>query len=733
MKNIGKVMVLSTGLFLGSGAFVPYASNSMNHVNAASITVSYQTTANLNLRTGAGTNYKSILTIPKGKIVTSTERKGNWYKISYSYTSGGKKVNKSGWVIGSFLKVIKSNSTPTSTTTPKTWFTTTANLNMRSGAGTSYKSILSIAKGKIVTSTERKGAWYKVSYTYSSKGKNLTSTGWISGGYLKEYYVYSNTSGIYYFTKKTVNLYSTPDTKNKAVSTLVANNGLYSSQKVVNSIGQTWYRVSYNGKYLYVNSNDVTGYSAKTFLKTNYQITKDTYLYISTGDAYSKLILIKKDSIISSGKSIGNWYEVNYQGKTGYVQGADLKLVPKTTEDPVVSEGKTYLVTDDLNMRQEDNTSSAIITVIPNGTTVMSAEKTSNDWNKVSYNSKTGFVSSSYLKEYVKTNDYKFIDLRTAAPVTAAQINTYIANNVNGRSSVLLNKGQAIIDAGNKFGVNALYLAAHAIHESGFGTSNISLGKKNLFGYGSYDSTPYVGAYRFTTVDDCINYIAQKIKSEYLNPDGSHFEGAFLGYRTNSSTGTRDASKSIGMNFWYASDPNWSNAIAQHMQKILSYDRNYYSKAAIDTRSFAAPTIPAGSDIFPANIQATAKSELIPNIVKADSSFMVLEKTNDYKLKVQVNGVVYWTSRIAFSRYQNYFKILNLGRVIGTDKLNVRSTPEVGANNLIGNLSLNNYIQLVLDATQKPIMDPTQKWFKIKLPNGKDGWVSSQYIVKELQ
>ncbi|MEH7504144.1 SH3 domain-containing protein [Neobacillus drentensis] len=826
---MGKVVVLSTGLLLGGGVSIPFASSSLDHVDAASIVkTSYQTTANLNMRAGAGTNYKSILTIPKGKIVTATERNGNWYRVSYIYSSKGKSVTQSGWVMGTYIKEIKSSSTTkpsstasstakitkinyttaeninlrtgagtiyktiltipkgkivtssekngnwykvtytysskgknvtqtgwvigtylkeiksSSTTKPsgtassavkitKTNYTTATNINLRAGAGTNYKTVLTIPKGKVVSSSERQGDWYKITYTYSSKGKNISTTGWVSGSYLKEYYVYSNTGGTYYFTKKTVSLYSTPDTKNKSVSALAAGNGLYSTQKVVNSIGQTWYQVSYNGKNLYVISGDVTVAAVTSLSKTNYQIIKDAYLYASYGSAYSKLIRIPKDTIISSAKTIGNWYEVTYQGKKGYVQSSDLKSASQNTDNTDVLTEKNYLVTDNVNLRQSNSTSSTVLTIIPNGTSVKSAEETSNGWFKVNYNGKTGYVSGTYLKEYVKTDNYKFIDLRTASPVTASQINTYIANNVNGRPSILLNKGQVFIDAGRKYGVNALYLAAHAIHESGFGTSNISLGKMNLFGYGAYDSTPFVGAYRFSTVDDCIYYIAQKMKSDYLNPNGTHFEGAFLGYRTNFSNGTRDASNSIGMNYWYASDPNWANAIAQHMQKMLPYDKNYYLKAAINTKVTASPGIPAGGDKFPVNIQAIAKADLIPKTLPAGTSFIIFEKTNDYKIKVKVNGQEYWTSSIDFSRYQNYFSVLNFGRVTNSGKVNVRSTPEITANNIIGSVTLNNYIQLILDTDKKPIMDTSQKWFKIKLLNGKDGWISSQYVVKELQ
>ncbi|WP_251028751.1 SH3 domain-containing protein [Bacillus sp. ISL-18] len=847
------------------------------------VKTSYQTTANLNLRSGAGTSFKSIMTIPIGKIVTSSQKSGAWYKVSYTYTSKGKNVTATGWVSGEFLKeyysysnttetyyftnkTVSLYSTPDSknkavstlaagnglvstqkvvnsigqtwyrvsykgktlyvissdvsagpvksfakanyqltrnsylyssygtsypklvgipkdtlissvktvgswyqvtyqgktgyipgtdlksvtqtpvnpvkpvvpvvpTTVVKTSYQTTANLNLRSGAGTSYKSIMTVPTGKIVTSSEKSGSWYKVSYTYTSNGKNVTATGWVSGEFLKEYYSYSNTTETYYFTNKTVSLYPTPDSKNQAVSTLAAGNGLLSTQKVVNSVGQTYYRVSYNGKTLYVISSDVTAASVKSFAKADYQTNKDSYLYSSYGTSFGVLMNLPKDTILSSAKTIGSWYEVTYQGKTGYVPGTDLQSPPKNTENPLVLTEKTYLVTDDLRLRQADNTSAAVLTVIPNGSTVTSAEQTSNGWFKVTYNGNTGYVSGTYLKEYQKEDNYKFIDLRTASPVTASQINAYIAANVNGRPSVLLNKGQAFIDAGKTYGVNALYLAAHAIHESGFGTSNISLGKLNLFGYGAFDITPFVGAYRFSTIDDCINYIAQKIKSDYLNPEGTHFEGAFLGYRTNGTNGTRDASKSIGMNYWYASDPNWANAIAQHMQKILPFDKNYYANAAINTTIPAVPGIPAGSDQFPANIQAAAKVDIIANTntIKAGSTFVLLEKSNDYKLKVQFNDTVNWTNRIDFSSYKKSFTVLNLGRVSGASSVNVRSTPEVTADNLIGSLTLNSYVELVLDENQKVIMDPSLKWYKIKLPNGNDGWMSSQYIVKELQ
>ncbi|MFP5112591.1 hypothetical protein ACSU64_09450 [Bacillaceae bacterium C204] len=92
---------------------------------------------------------------------------------------------------------------------------------------------------------------------------------------------------------------------------------------------------------------------------------------------------------------------------------------------------------------------------------------------------------------------------------------------------------------------------------------------------------------------------------------GAHFEGALLGYRINDSKGTRVASKSIGMNYWYASDPNWGNRIARHMQNILAFDQKYYDKAAINTTVPALPGIPAGKDTFPSRYPSKSEKGFI--------------------------------------------------------------------------------------------------------------------------
>jgi mannosyl-glycoprotein endo-beta-N-acetylglucosaminidase len=780
MKNIGKAVVLSTGLLVASAGFSAVPWNVMTVEAASTVKLNkttYQTNANLNMRSGAGTNYKVIITIPKGKTVTATEKKGNWYKVSYQYTSKGKSYTKTGWVHGSYLVQKPSSSTkenpaknlPQTTPMIRTTYQTTTNLNMRSGAGTNYKVIITIPKGKTVTATEKKGNWYKVSYQYTSKGKSYTKTGWVSGSYLKEYDQYIKTSGTYYFTKKKANLYSTPNTKNKAVTSLASGNGLYSTRKVVNSVGQTWYEVSFNGKKLYVISSDVEKVSSRSFALTKYIANKETFLYSSFGNGYSKLEKIAKGTIVSSSFSVGNWYKVIYKDKIGYIYINDFARYtgdnvqqkpsspapqppapqPPAQEQPKQPDGKRFAVRVNLNVRKEPNTTSVILTTIPKGTIIVPTHKTSNGWYKVTYAGMTGYVSGSYVTE-VKTgapldgvrDGYQFIDLRTEAPVTAQQINRYIENYVNStkKQSVLLGKGQAFINAGKKYGVNALYLAAHAIHESGFGTSRLALTKYNLFGYGAFDAAPFVAAYRFPSVEASIEYIAQRLKATYLNPNSWLFKGAYLGFRTNTLAGIRVDESSEGMNFYYASDPYWGQIIASHMANILAYDKNYYKSAKRNETVPKSPGIPQGSDVFPANIVAVANQDLplyaqkgankSATIMKKGSTFMLLEKTNDYWVRVKYNNKQYWTNSIKFDNYKKYITVKNLGSV-NAITLNVRPTPST-EKAPIGVLKMGEYVQLSLTKDGKPETQKQNSWYKVVLKDGRVGWVSSRYIIREL-
>ena len=74
------------------------------------------------------------------------------------------------------------------------------------------------------------------------------------------------------------------------------------------------------------------------------------------------------------------------------------------------------------------------------------------------------------------------------------------------------------MQAEKTYGVSALYLVAHSIEESSWGTSSIAQNDDNLFGYGADDRDPAGDASSFPSFAACILYVAQQVKEKYLTP-----------------------------------------------------------------------------------------------------------------------------------------------------------------------------------------------------------------------
>ena len=123
---------------------------------------------------------------------------------------------------------------------------------------------------------------------------------------------------------------------------------------------------------------------------------------------------------------------------------------------------------------------------------------------------------------------------------TAASVDQFLSG------SALAGLGASFMRAEATYHVNARYFVAHAILESGWGSSSLAQFKHNLFGFGANDRNPYGDAMSFPSFDACIQFVAQFIQSNYLTPGGRFYHGPTL----------------RGMNVDYASDPNWAEKIA---------------------------------------------------------------------------------------------------------------------------------------------------------------------------
>ncbi|WP_236639466.1 C40 family peptidase [Exiguobacterium sp. SH5S4] len=145
-----------------------------------------QTTVNLNLRASKSTKANVLVTIPKGKTVTILKVEGSWSHIKYGSTTG--------FVATTYLKKAAATPSPSQPATPSPSqpatpaapkeesvnqsFVTTANLNVRKGAGIGFALVTTIPNGATVQATKQSGTWYYVTYN----GKS----GYVSAGYLKQ-------------------------------------------------------------------------------------------------------------------------------------------------------------------------------------------------------------------------------------------------------------------------------------------------------------------------------------------------------------------------------------------------------------------------------------------------------------------------------------------------------------------------------------------------------------------
>ncbi len=146
-------------------------------IQTKNLSGTYQATANVSFRKGAGTSYDRYCVVPCGtKVeVSAITTDGEWIKATYN--------KQTGWIKSDYLTKISSGNTEgTGSTTKPTSdvFYTTANINFRVGASTTSSKIGQIPIDTKVTVVDYNSdkSWVKV--TYSGK------TGWVSTQYLTD-------------------------------------------------------------------------------------------------------------------------------------------------------------------------------------------------------------------------------------------------------------------------------------------------------------------------------------------------------------------------------------------------------------------------------------------------------------------------------------------------------------------------------------------------------------------
>jgi len=207
------------------------------------------------------------------------------------------------------------------------------------------------------------------------------------------------------------------------------------------------------------------------------------------------------------------------------------------------------------------------------------------EWYKISYEYYTGYapancftylkpksqlsqdvgVETSYSKQQLLSKLSFNMDLSEPSGLTLEQFKQVLSGHSSDKNKIFENNAEYFYYAEKQYNVNGIFIAAVGIHESGWGTSIICLNKRNLFGYGAYDSSPYSSAYSYSDYSESIDLIARVFAKYYLNPSGTQI------YDGNVASGAYYNGPTLtGVNTKYATDKNWANAVYNHMKTLYN-------------------------------------------------------------------------------------------------------------------------------------------------------------------
>ena len=287
---------------------------------------------------------------------------------------------------------------------------------------------------------------------------------------------------------------------------------------------------------------------------------------------------ISRNQIFEIEGYTNNWYKINYYGSDGWVSGDYVALIGTTRLLPIdeinISSDEYLRVaiqSGSLNVRTGPGTTFQVITSVQKDS-IHKIEDVSNGWYKITINGYTGWVSGDYIEcigysKQIPNEMYQFLLLSGSTGVTASQLN----NELNGKG-VFHNKGSVFVEAGKLNNINEAYLIAHAMLESGNGTSYLSKGVLvdkngnlineagyilnkdrtptsqkgegpyitvyNMFGINAKDEDPYrlAAKYAFeqgwTTIDKAILGGVSWISGNYIN-NSSHSQNTLYKMRWN--------------------------------------------------------------------------------------------------------------------------------------------------------------------------------------------------------
>lgn len=239
----------------------------------------------------------------------------------------------------------------------------------------------------------------------------------------------------------------------------------------------------------------------------------------------------------------------------------------------------TLYLTKDTVLRDGMSDTSNQVAEIKNYFDVVLLDLPNEDWCKVSYDGVEGYLPTKNLTSAVvsptmpeKNRIQKIVikldkdmPLNQSSGLTLADYKKIFTGLPSDTNNIFADNYETFYNIDTKYKINGIFLASLGIHESAWGTSQIAKEKKNLFGYGSYDATPYESSYSFDNYKDGIELVAKVMVKYYINPVGTNI------YDNEKALATYYNGPTIAdVNIRYASDENWHEKVYSYMEMLYN-------------------------------------------------------------------------------------------------------------------------------------------------------------------
>lgn len=242
-------------------------------------------------------------------------------------------------------------------------------------------------------------------------------------------------------------------------------------EKQFNAVGVTDAH-RYKDAYLpraWVSVNGTTG----TIVKKEMEVISNVgaALKSSASSSSTTLATVPKGATVSYIERASNssWYKVKYGATTGYITLSSVLGTANVLSRPILTSHPYGQINpgEQVKITGQTGTYYTISYARPSG---FGREIFDNTWRRASL----AEISSYADPNLIDVNShlfYQFLDISKSAGTTATTLNKILASK-----GTLSGQGQTFVDAGSMYGVNEVYLVAHAFVETGRGTSLLAQG-----------------------------------------------------------------------------------------------------------------------------------------------------------------------------------------------------------------------------------------------------------------